>query len=145
MTAQELMNKYEEAKAQSEMFLNLNSTVLGVYQEMQNSISTLEMELKKVIKEERQEVLGKRFIARLQIKHAAPIINWHIEEIKKQPWASAVIQETIDPRSFEALAKIGKIEAPEHYKTEMPGKEILAVSIEEIKEVPNGLVERKLS
>ena len=108
-TAQELMNKYEEAKAQLEMFLNLNSTVLGVYQEMQNSISTLEMELKKVIKEERQEVLGKRFIARLQIKHAAPIINWHIEEIKKQPWASAVIQETIDPRSFEALAKIGKI------------------------------------
>lgn len=138
MTAQELMNKYEEAKAQLEMFLNLNSTVLGVYQEMQNSILTLEIELKIAVKEERQEVLGKRFVARLQIKHSASIIDWNISEIKKQPWASAVIQETIDPRSFEALAKIGKIEAPEHYKTETPGKEILAVSIEEIKETNDG-------
>lgn len=133
MTAQELINEYEEAKEEFELFIKVNSSILERFQEVQHNILALETELKKAVKEERQEISGNRFIARFQIRHSAPIIDWHIEEIKKQPWASAVIQETIDPRSFEALAKIGKIEAPEHYKTEMPGKEILAVSIEEIK------------
>jgi hypothetical protein len=133
MTAQELINEYEEAKGEFELFIKVNSSILERFQEVQHNILALETELKKAVKEERQEISGNRFIARFQIRHSAPIIDWHIEEIKKQPWASAVIQETVDPRSFEALAKIGKIEAPEHYKTEMPGKEILAVSIEEIK------------
>ena len=137
MSAQELMAEYEAAKDRLNNFLDANNPVLHTYEEMLEEISIIEADLKKAIKEERQEVSGSRFIARLQIKRSAPTIDWNVEEIKKQPWASAVILETIDPRSFEALAKIGKIEAPEHYKTEIPGKEILAVSIEEIKEETN--------
>lgn len=134
MKAQELMAEYEAAKDRLSGFLDANNPILHAYEEMLKELSVVEADLKKAIKEERQEVSGSRFIAKLQIKHSAPTIEWNVEEIKKQPWASAVLQETIDPGSFEALAKIGKIASPEHYKTEMQGKEILAVSIEEIKE-----------
>lgn len=134
MNAKELMEKYEESIHDLKVFEALYESVMTQHKELLNNVSALEADLKKAVKEERQEVAGQNYVAKLQIRRAAPTIDWQIELIEKQPWASAVLQKSVDQKSFEALAKIGKIEDPESFKMETPGKEILAVSIEEIQE-----------
>lgn len=129
ITAQELMFAYEKAQEELEEFVNANKDIWEAHQEKQKKVADLEAKLKNEIKVIRNNVEGDKFIAKYQVRHSASIINWHIEEIERQVWASAVIQKTIDQKTFEALAKIGKIENPESFKTEILGKEILAVSI----------------
>ncbi len=127
--AKDLIISYEGQLLVIEDFYQENKIVIDRFQLLNTMLAEFETALKVAVKEEEATVEGDKFIAQYQVRHSASVIKWNLPEIEKNSWASAVITKTVDEKTFKALTKIGKIENPEQYFEETPGKEIKAVYI----------------
>jgi hypothetical protein len=95
----------------------------------QAAIGLDELELKKAVKLLGDDIQGVNYEALLQVRHQASDIAWNIETIKAQSWGPAVILETVDKTTFDALVKAGRVKTPDIFRTVTEGKEISAVTI----------------
>jgi hypothetical protein len=130
--AMKWMEAYERAQERLEaMKQGPDGEALARLTDAQNEIARYEVELKKAVKAAGRSVQGARFEAVLQERKQAPTIDWHIEAIKREPWAAAVLIEAVDKPTFDLMVKSGRITQPDAYQTVTPGAVIKAVTVKE--------------
>jgi hypothetical protein len=128
--------KTVEEEKQLEAWLEQDSN----YQHLQTiraNISELEDRIKKDMKETsctKYENAG--YEAVMIVRHGKPEITWDLHAIKTEPWAAAVIIETVDKAVFDLLVKSGRIEKEniELYCQTEPGTESKAVTIRKVED-----------
>lgn len=112
------------------------------YKELQATkghISELEDKIKARMKETcYTKVENAGYEAVMVVRHGKPEITWDLHAIKTEPWAAAVIIETVDKAVFDLLVKSGRIEKEniELYCQTEPGKESKAVTIRKVEGNP---------
>jgi hypothetical protein len=102
-------------------------------------ISELEDKIKVEMKEHAgwcTKVENAGYEAIVVIRHGKPEITWDLHAIKTEPWAAAVIIETVDKAVFDLLVKSGRIEKEniELYCQTEPGTESKAVTIRRVED-----------